>query len=55
MFHTRVRASSRIGPHNQDVFQPKHITLQPNWVTGFVDAEGSFFIKVSKSTTVKTG
>jgi hypothetical protein len=51
MFHTRVRAASRIGPHNHDV----EITLHPNWITGFIDAEGSFYVKVSKSKFTKVG
>jgi hypothetical protein len=35
-----------------DVKEPK---LSPYWVTGFVDAEGSFSLKVSKSSTTRSG
>ena len=87
-FNTRVRAASRIGPHNQDVISVivgsllgdsifRHqslnrtfstsftegvdasielknnhsntITLNPYWVTGFVDGEGTFMISILKS------
>jgi hypothetical protein len=29
--------------------------LNPNWVTGFTDAEGCFFINISKDKNYKTG
>ncbi len=69
MFHTRVKSTSRIGPHNQDVisviigsllgsplcFLKKPLTtlikvpLDPNWTTGFTDAEGTFVISIIRS------
>ena len=33
----------------------KDSTLPPNWVTGFVDAEGSFSLKISKSSSTRSG
>lgn len=65
MFHTRVKAASRIGPHNLDVIsvivgsllKKNHFCtnvvndniLNPNWVTGFIDGEGSFIVSIIKS------
>lgn len=53
VFHTRVKAASRIGPHNIDVISAnneiKIPSLNPYWVTGFTDAEGTFIISVIKS------
>ena len=33
----------------------KNINLDPNWVTGFVDAEGSFIVLILKDKNYKTG
>ena len=33
----------------------KDSTLPSNWVTGFVDAEGSFSLKISKSSSTRSG
>jgi hypothetical protein len=33
----------------------KNYKLNSNWVTGFVDAEGCFYVRVSKSKKHKTG
>lgn len=33
----------------------KEAKLSPYWITGFVDAEGSFSLKVSKSSTTRSG
>lgn len=85
-FHTRVKAGSRIGPHNQDVIsviigsflgsaakaslsvsalnfmvcnnfrrglntqsENKTENLNPNWITGFTDGEGSFMVSILRS------
>ena len=52
-FHTKVRASNRIGPHNEEVVSVIIGSLlgdvNPNWITGFTDAEGSFIISVIAS------
>lgn len=77
-FQTKVRASSRIGPHNQEVLSiivgsllgdatqgagkgtfstllNKNFNsviksdLDPDWITGFTDAEGTFIVSITNS------
>lgn len=103
IFHTRVRAASRIGPHNIDVIsvligtllgdayankrsiegtricyrqsikhkdylfwlpqsksystlvKPVYPSIDPSYITGFVDGEGSFKISIYKKKECKTG
>lgn len=33
----------------------KNLELNPNWITGFVDAEGCFYVRFVKSNSYKTG
>lgn len=57
----RVHSSKRIGPHNhfsslisthQNI---KNLNLDPNWVTGFIDAEGYFIVLIAIDKNYKTG
>ena len=52
MFHTRMKAASRISPHNST---PQILNLDPNWVTGFIDAEGSFIVLILRDKNYKLG
>lgn len=41
--------------YSTDAQATKNSTLSPYWVTGFTDAEGSFSLKLSKSSSTRSG